>query len=230
MSAGYPRLRFVGDTGVLVEFGEQIDQSIHEQVLGLDRLIASDPFKGITFSIPSYAALLIGYDPCTVWPEEVAAHIRQCLDRSSNTSVEARTHKIPVCYHPSLAPDLEAVAARAGLGTAEVIDAHLSATYRVYMYGFAPGFAYLGGVPKTIQIPRRSEPVPRVPAGSLIIAGPQCIVTTLDTPSGWWSIGRSPAAILKPEAERPFLFNVGDKVRFFRIEPNEFETYAQIAS
>jgi inhibitor of KinA len=85
------------------------------------------------------------------------------------------------------------------------------------MYGFAPGYAYLTGVPDAIRRPRKAAPVRAVPAGSVIIAGGQCLVTTLTMPTGWWVIGRSPTRILTGEVQRPFLFDVGDRVRFRRI-------------
>jgi inhibitor of KinA len=85
------------------------------------------------------------------------------------------------------------------------------------MYGFAPGYAYLASVPDAIQLPRKAAAVRDVPAGSLLIAGPQCLVTTLTMPSGWWNIGRSPTQILTKDESRPFLFNIGDHVRFRRI-------------
>jgi inhibitor of KinA len=223
MTGHYPRLRFVGDAGILVEFGDHIDQTIHDQVLSLDHAIAGNPFHGLTSCIPSYVALLVGYDSCATEPSEVEAHIRALLETPSRTSPAVGTHEVPVCYDHPYAPDLLSVAAELGLGVDDVVESHLSVTYRVYMYGFAPGFAYLGGVPHSIQLPRRAEPVRGVPAGSLIIAGPQCIVTTLEMPSGWWNIGRSPAAILRPQDNQPFLFRVGDHVRFVRIDPVEFE-------
>jgi inhibitor of KinA len=223
MNGHYPRWRFVGDAGLLVEFGDRIDDTVHDRVLRLDRAIADHPFPGLTSCIPSFAALLVGYDPCAAEPAEVEAHIRALLETPSAEPPAVRSHEVPVCYDLSFAPDLPAVAAQTGLAPEEVVAAQLSATYRVYMYGFAPGFAYLGGVPKSIQVPRRPEPVRGVPAGSMIVAGPQCIITTLEMPSGWWNIGRSPADILRPEDGRPFLFGVGDRVRFARIDRAQFE-------
>jgi inhibitor of KinA len=226
MNAPYPRWRFVGDAGLLVEFGDRIDEAVHDRVLQLDRAIQDSPFPGLTSCIPSFAALLVGYDPCTAEPAEVEAHVRALLETPSTMPREVRTHEVPACFDPPFAPDLPVVAAQIGLHAEEVVAAHLSATYRVYMYGFAPGFAYLGGVPESIQIPRRPEPVRGVPTGSLIIAGPQCIITTLEMPSGWWNIGRSPADILRPQDDHAFLFAVGDHVRFVRIGLAEFELLA----
>jgi inhibitor of KinA len=92
------------------------------------------------------------------------------------------------------------------------------------MYGFAPGYAYLAGVPEEIRLPRKQAAVRDISAGSVIIAGPQCLVTTLTMPTGWWIIGRSPTRILRGEdVNRPFLFDVGDRVRFRRISRDVFE-------
>ena len=125
-------------------------------------------------------------------------------------------------YDDDLAPDLASVARMTGLSTETVINAHLAGDYAVFLYGFAPGYAYLGGVPKPIQLDRKPAAVRGVAAGSVIIAGPQCLVTTLTMPTGWWIIGRSPTQILTGDPERPFLFDVGDKVRFRRITRAEF--------
>jgi inhibitor of KinA len=91
------------------------------------------------------------------------------------------------------------------------------------MYGFAPGYAYLAGVPDAIRLPRKPAPLRGIPAGSVIIAGPQSLVTTLTMPTGWWIIGHSPTRILSEDPERPFLFDVGDTVRFRRIVRTEHD-------
>ncbi len=117
-------------------------------------------------------------------------------------------HEVPVTYDGA---DLTAVAERTGLSVEAVVAAHLAGKYSVYLYGFAPGYAYLGGVPEAIRIPRKEAPVRGVAAGSVIIAGAQCIITTLTMPTGWWVIGHSAVQILRPEG---MLFEVGDRVRF----------------
>ena len=89
------------------------------------------------------------------------------------------------------------------------------------MYGFAPGYAYLGGVPDPIQVPRKPVPLRDVPAGSVIIAGPQCLITTLTMPTGWSIIGRSPTRVLTDDPDHPFLFDIGDRVMFERISADQ---------
>ena len=104
-----------------------------------------------------------------------------------------------------------------------MIAAHLAGEYRVFMYGFAPGYAYLAGVPEALRMPRKATAVRGIAAGSVVIAGPQCLVTTLTMPTGWWIIGRSPTSILTGDPAAPFLFDVGDRVRFRRASRSEYE-------
>ncbi len=85
------------------------------------------------------------------------------------------------------------------------------------MYGFAPGYAYLSGVPEAIHLPRKPAAVRGYPVGSVMIAGAQCLITTLPMPTGWWVIGRTPLRVLDTDARRPFLFEPGDRVRFVRV-------------
>ncbi|HEY8381217.1 MAG TPA: allophanate hydrolase subunit 1 [Microvirga sp.] len=216
-SPATPIIRPVGDTGVLVEFGDRIDEAVHRRVLAFDAALAREPFAGFTESVPAFASVFVGYDPLVTDPAAVASHVEALVGRPEMARREPRLHAVEVCYEPPYAPDLPAVAERLGLTPEAVIAAHLAGEYQVYLYGFAPGYAYLGGVPKAIRLPRKPEPVRGVPAGSVIIAGPQCLVTTLTMPTGWWIIGRSPTRILSPQSDTPFLFEVGDRVRFTRV-------------
>lgn len=222
----FPVFSPVAEHGLLVEFGETIDRDIHARVLQLDRALASAPFDGFLEAVPAYAAILIRFDPrvCDHRLAEQAA--RRLLDHGKAAASGATTREVAVCYEADLAPDLDAVATAAGLTRDEVIAAHLAGRYEVFMYGFAPGYAYLAGVPEAIRLPRKPAPRRGVAAGSVLIAGPQCLVSTITMPTGWWIIGRSPTRILTGDADRPFLFDVGDRVRFRRITRAEFEAGA----
>ena len=167
--------------------------------------------------------LMLVFDPLMTDPAAVRAGVERHLARLTVAAVAGAEREVLVCYDAPYAPDLEAVAEQAGLSTEAVIAAHLSGEYRVAMYGFAPGYAYLSGVAEAIRLPRKSAPVRGVPAGSVIIAGGQCLVTTLTMPTGWWVIGRSRTRILTGDEGRPFLFDVGDRVRFRRVTAAEME-------
>ena len=228
--AAFPRIRPAGDQGLLVELGEGVDEEVHARVLAFDAALRAEPFAGFTESVPAYASVLVGYDPLVAELGSVRARVEALLARPAADAGAGRLHEVAVCYEAGFAPDLASVAERCGLMAEEVVAAHLAGDYRVFMYGFAPGYAYLGGVPAAIRLPRKPNPVRGVAAGSVLVAGAQCLVTTVAAPTGWWVIGRSPTRILRAEAERPFLFEVGDRVRFRRIGAAEFKRHASPAA
>ena len=222
-----PCYRPVGEHALLVEFGDTITAETHARVLGLDAALAAKGFDGFRESVPAYVNVLIEFDPAVADHRTTRPAVEALVVSEPSAREEGPTRAVLVCYEEEFAPDLQIVARQAGLGVEELIAAHLSGDYRVYMYGFAPGYAYLAGVPGQIQLPRKAAAVRDVTAGSVLIAGPQCLVTTLTMPSGWWNIGRSPTQILTKDEDRPFLFDVGDHVRFRRIDRALFESLSR---
>jgi inhibitor of KinA len=224
----FPRFRPVAGHAVLVEFGEVIDPEVHAQVRRLDAALLAAPFPGFREAVPAYASVLVAFDPLECDHEDVRRIVKTLLGTPSTSRREAVSHDVLVCYDHDLGPDLQGVAERLGMAEDAVISAHLAGDYSVFLYGFAPGFAYLAGVPEAIRLPRKPAPVRGIPAGSVLMAGPQCLVTTLTMPTGWWIIGRSPTRILQDETStKPFLFDVGDLVRFRRIDRATFDQLAQ---
>ncbi|MFC3126037.1 5-oxoprolinase subunit PxpB [Pseudoroseomonas globiformis] len=227
MTLRYPVFRPVADHGVLVEFGDSISEAVHDAVLRLDARLSREAVPGFLEAVPAYVNILVRFDPLAADHEAVEDALRRLIEAPGASPAAGQEREVRVCYDADLAPDLSDVAKAAGLSEEAVIAAHLAGDYRVYMYGFAPGFAYLAGVPEAIRLPRKNAPVRDVAAGSVVIAGPQCLVTTLVMPTGWWIIGRSPTRILYgEEEERPVLFDVGDRVRFTRIGRADFEAEA----
>jgi inhibitor of KinA len=212
----------VADRALLVEFGTTIAPEIHAQVLRLDRLLSLSPPPGLVEVTPAYANLMITFDPLLTDHATLQSAVQTVLTGPEPASDQSRTHHLGVCYDADLGTDLAQVAQMTGLSPDAVIAAHLSAEYRVYLYGFAPGYAYLAGTPPALHLPRKPAAVRDIPAGRVIIAGPQCIVTTLKMPTGWWIIGSSPAQILR-NGPQPFLFAVGDTVRFHRITRDQHD-------
>ena len=214
---GFPRLAPVADRAVLVEFGAVVEDATHAYVLALDRALRADPVPGQVELVPAMVNLLVVFDPLVTDHAAVRAAVAARLADLAPDAGTGATREVLVCYDGEFGRDLAAVAAQAGCSVEAVIAAHLAGDYRVFMYGFAPGYAYLTGVPEPIRLPRKPAPVRGIPAGSVIIAGGQCLVTTLTMPTGWWVIGRSPTPILTGDVARPFLFDVGDRVQFRRV-------------
>lgn len=210
-----PVFRPVGDRAMLVEFGASIAPQAHAAVLALDDALADRPFPGLVETVPAFVNLLAVFDPLVTDHAAAEAALRDRLSAAPARARSPRLHMLGLCSDGAdLAPDLPEVARAAGLSPDGVLEALTGATLEVGLYGFAPGYAYLSGLPPVLHLPRKQAPRRGVPAGSVIIAGGQCIVTTLTMPTGWWIIGRAPDRILTGDPARPFLLDVGDRVRF----------------
>ncbi len=110
--------------------------------------------------------------------------------------------------------DIGEVASLTGLSPEEVVSRHAAATYLAAFIGFAPGFAYLVGGDPLLDVPRRDEPRPRVPAGSVAIAGPYSAVYPAASPGGWQLIGTTDQVLFDPASGDPALLTAGAHVRF----------------
>ncbi len=216
--------KYVADRGLLIEFATEISDAANEAVIALDHAIGEANIPGVVEVIPALVNLLVIFDPLQTRHIDVEEAVRKLKPEGRDVASEAKTHHVGVCYEDGLNPDLQAVSEACDMSPEAVIKAHTSATYRVCMYGFAPGYAYLSGVPKEIQVPRKPKPVRDVPAGSVMIAGPQGLVTTLKMPTGWSVIGRTAVRVMTGNPEKPFLFDVGDSVKFQRIDRETYES------
>jgi KipI family sensor histidine kinase inhibitor len=110
-----------------------------------------------------------------------------------------------------------------------VIALHRDADYQVFMYGFAPGYVFLGGLPDALNISRRAKPRPPVPRGSLLIAGGQALIGHDPMPTGWYHIGRTPLATFDVAHEPPCFIDVGDRISFEEIDVATFAALEQSA-
>lgn len=148
----------------------------------------------------------------------LADAIEAQADRAGDAGNAKRIVDIPVVYGGEYGPDLAECAARAGMSEAAFASAHASGAYTVAMIGFLPGFPYLAGLPVALAQPRKAQPRPHVPAGSVGIAGMQTGIYSFGSPGGWQIIGRTPIALFDPDAaDRPTLLRAGDQVRFVPV-------------
>lgn len=212
-----PRLRPVADHALLVDLALEWDATAAARVRALDAALAAAPAPGQVQVVPALVNLLIDFDPCRADHAAVAAHVRGLLSAPPVALPPPAVHAVPFCPDPPFAPDLDEVARRTGLSPDRVIAALTAADYRVTMFGFAPGYAYLAGTPAAIALDRKPAPRRDVPAGSVIVAGAQALITALTMPTGWWVLGRSPFALTTGDPARPYVLAVGDVVRFHRI-------------
>jgi inhibitor of KinA len=223
MTAGY-RIVPAGDSALLVEFDERIDPEVNASVIALARAIRTDPVIGVRDVVPTYRAVAIYFDPLRTSADALVTRIhREAARAASPTAGPPTPIRIPVCYGDEFGPDLPAVAAVAHATEADVIEWHTAPTYRVFMLGFVPGFAYLGIVDARIAVPRHTTPRVRVPRGSVGIAGVQTGIYPAETPGGWQLIGRTPLKPFDADRAEPFLMQAGDTVQFYAIDRAQFE-------
>ncbi len=226
-----PRIkRFLacGNSGVLVEFaghseGEASVASGASVAQCLGKAMRNASIKGITDATPGLASLLVHYDPLLTSFEAVKAAVVESYDPLDLTDeVGARQWIIPVCYGADYGADLAAVAKAKGLTRDEVIAEHTGHILTIAIMGFLPGLAYMKGVSKRLEMPRRSNPRPNVPARSVGIAMDQTVIYPLASPGGWNLIGRTPVRPFNPDIEPPILFQPDDKIRFEAIDKKRF--------
>jgi inhibitor of KinA len=213
------RLRFSGDTLLLVEFEQAIDPTVNQRVIGLANRLERRLGSRVRDIVPAYCSVGIHFDPLVT---DLAALERVVQEEATHPShadtADRAIVEIPVRYGGSDGPDLDAVAEWAGCTTADVIEWHSTRIYRVYMLGFVPGFSYMGRVDKRIAAPRRRVPRDRVPAGSVGIAGEQTGVYPIATPGGWQLVGRTDVVMFDPGRPSPSLLHPGDLVRFVPVQ------------
>jgi len=210
------KIRACGDSMLLVELEPAIDPVINERAILLASRIRERKARGVRDIAPGYSTLGIHYDPLQT---DLAA-LEQAIEQefaglaALDTIADRAVIEIPVNYGGEYGPDLDAVATFAGCSVDEVIKRHSSRTYRVYMLGFVPGFAYMGRVDPSIAAPRHRVPRERVPAGSVGIAGLQTGVYPVESPGGWQLIGHTTTMMFDANRDQPSLLSAGDLVRF----------------
>jgi len=221
-SPGEPRhvLRGVADGSLLVQYPDASDEEANAAAVRLARALDSTNPEGLLDLVPGARTLFVSYDPAIVSEDDVAYRIA-AASLGENAGRFPREHRIAVVYGGVAGPDLEEVARRAELSPEEAARRHAAAVYRVAFLGFAPGFAYLTGLPPELGAPRRPTPRPRVPGGALAVAGKYSGIYPADGPGGWNLIGMAGAVLFDPRREPPVLFAPGDVVRFVAATEEE---------
>jgi KipI family sensor histidine kinase inhibitor len=207
-----------------VELGDEITRDINARVLALEYLIQQRRVSGVEETVPSYRALLVYYDPLVVGHEELIATLRALLaEARPEVLPPVRTVELPCCYGGELGFELEAAAQKLGLPPEDVARLHAGADYYVYFVGFTPGLPYMTGMPDRLTIPRLTNPRVKTPPGSVSIGGVQCCIYSVESPGGFWVLGRTPVRLYDPAAPDPILLRAGDHVRFRAIDRAEYD-------
>ena len=222
-----PKIKPLGESSVVVEFGNEIAEEINAQAIALADHLDRNPFPGFIEAVPAYTSTTVFFDLAKLarsieCGENIATFVKGVLNESiaamsATTAPASKIVEIPTDFSPAAGLDLESVARHCQLGIEDVIDIFTSRTYRVYMVGFLPGFAYMGETDERIRVPRLAQPRAKVPKGSVGLAGAQTGIYPLESPGGWQIIGRTSVEMFDPDADRPSRLKAGDRVKFTPI-------------
>jgi KipI family sensor histidine kinase inhibitor len=224
-----PRFLPCGDAALTVEFGSTIDPDLNGKVLALDALLRADPPAGLIETVPTYRSLTLQFDAAATDYDALVRSLEEAVRDLKPLGSTGTRWRVPVVYGGAYGIDLEDVAQRHGLTPSQVIEIHSSAVYRIYMIGFMPGFAYLGGLDPRIATSRRTEPRLKVPSGSIMIGGEQAGIVPMEMPSGWHLLGRTPVLSYAPERDPAFLFAAGDEIVFEPIDASRWDALEKAA-
>lgn len=220
-----PRFLDQGETALTVEFGDCVDETVNARVLSLDAALCADPPAGLRETTPTYRSLMLRYEPLEISRAALIAAVERRLADPApgpGTAAPGRRWTIPCCYDPTLAEDIAEAAAAVERHPSALAGLHAGAEYRVFMYGFSPGWCYLGGLPTALALPRRAAPRGPTPPGAVLIGGGLSLIAANSMPTGWYVIGRTPERLFAPVRPEPFLVTPGDHLRFEAIDREVF--------
>ena len=208
----------LGDSAITIRFGTEKSPALLARIQVVAAMIARAKIEGVEDIVPAYLAVTVFYDSLSRAYADLAAQLLKVCESVGEIPADTagtREHVIRTRYDGI---DLESVATATGLSAEEVIRRHTARTYRVDLLGFVPGFAYMSELDESLALPRRSQPRPRVAAGSVAVAALQTAVYPLDTPGGWHIIGTTDVVMFDSTLPEPALLRAGDTVRFERIK------------
>lgn len=220
-----PTLLPCGDCALVLQLGETVDAAVNARIIALaaalETAVENGAMAGVLDIVPTYRSLLVRYDPETIRGAALGQRLLDLVAHPVADGNIGRLWRVPCLYGGAVGQDLDELAEMKGLTRDELIAIHSGTDYRVYMIGFAPGFAYLGGQPEILHTPRLPKPRQNIARGAIGIGGQQGNINSVAGPSGWRFLGWTPVRSFDPARAEPFLFRAGDHIRFQPISEAE---------
>src|SRR5262249_17814778 len=174
------------------------------RALTLERLLLAARLPGLIDTVPSFRALLVQYDARVLpWATLHARLSELALRLADAPPPPGRRVELPCASGGPPRPAPEEVAGRLHLTAGEVVALHAGAEHYVYFVGFTPGLPYMAGQPERLTIPRLDRPRTKTPPGSVAIGGAQTSIYSVESPGGFWLLGRTPLRLYDPPAAQP---------------------------
>ncbi len=215
-----------GVHAILVEWPDKVDESILLEILQFIEYLKTELDEKEWEYVPAYNSLTLICKDTILDFDYFKPKIKEWYTKKGKIASTTRyLWRLPVCYDLKFGLDLEEISEKLGMSIEEITALHAQSTYTVYGIGFLPGFMYLGGVPEVLEVPRKSAPRPKVPMGSVGLAGKQTGIYPQDSPGGWNIIGKCPVPMFDLKKEKPCFVKVGDKIQFYPISLGEYQLH-----
>ena len=212
-----------GHQAVLIEWPNTVSEDILDDILAFKKYLTQFLDQVWEF-VPAYNSLAIINTKEGIDVMELEKKLFNWYEQMDQRLTQERfLYEFPVCYDLEFGIDLQEVSQILKLSVKEVVKKHCEHQYTVYGIGFLPGFMYLGGLPKSLEIQRRATPRQKVQKGAVGLAAKQTGIYPQESPGGWNIIGNCPIPIFNARAKKQCIVNVGDKIQFFPITLDEYK-------
>jgi len=221
-----------GECALVVEYGSVVDPKVNDQVLVMDAAVNNAGIKGVIETTPTLRSLMVHFDPLQISQAELITRLQE-IDGGFNSSAAVTCSRwlLPICYEGDCAEDLAELANQLRMPVERVVSLHSSAVLRLYMYGFAPGYLYMGGNPSELYISRRAAPRPGLVATGGVVMAVGCTgIYPCPLPTGWYVIGRTPERLFALNRSPIVLCKPGDEIVIERIDRQKFDVLSKEAA
>ncbi len=214
------------DSSLLISFKDSSNSELSSYIAQLTKSFSENTLEHFIEAVSAYNSILLLFYPLGWQPQKTINQINKHIELFRlATSTQISLIRVPICYDPEVATDLDTFCSKKNISIARFIELHTKPTYRIEMLGFLPGFLYLSGLDPLLAQPRKSTPDYKIPAGSVAIGGNQAGIYPIESPGGWHIIGRTPLKFFDSERSPPTLANPMDKIKFYAISYQEYCGY-----
>lgn len=212
----------LGPEIIEIHWPEVITEDILLEVIALKRIVEKQWAKEISCIFHSYQVLSIQVKDTSQTSRLIASLNELIKQPIPKENIEQRwIWTIPVCYDPRMVPSQSQYLQEKNMDVKTLIAYHTSTSFLLYFYGFLPGFMYLGGLPKPLHISRKKLPDRKINKGSVAIGGSQTGIYPVDSPGGWYVVGKTPVAIFE-NGKLNLPFSPGDRIKFSAITAQNY--------
>ncbi|MGK0429714.1 MAG: inhibitor of KinA [Psychroserpens sp.] len=217
--------RGFSEHSILVEWPQEINEFILEDVLFYKHAILDLSIKSIVQINNAYNSILVIYELTIDNLNDEYLNLKSIyLNRNKFKKTKVKVFRIPVCYDEEFGLDLKAISEEKKVSVSEIISRHSKPMYTVYFIGFLPGFLYLGGLDEALHFPRKVSPRFQIKKGAVAIGGAQTGIYPNDSPGGWNIIGNSPVDLFLKKNKQPCFARSGDTIQFTPISRTEYDS------